>query len=263
MFRFLISALALQAGSAALAGAALPAEVRQLIVGVTDGWDAVEGRLQCFEKDEGLWRAVSPSFPILVGREGLAWGRGILGAEEEGRTKVERDGRAPAGVFRLGRIFGYDPGLPAEADYPYLQVTEADAWIDDPGLPDYNRHVRVNPAAPPPWFQSQRMRLGDPAFRWLIEVRHNADPPVPGAGSAIFLHTRRGPDRPTAGCTALAGDDLLWIIRWLRAPARPHFVLLPRAEHERLAAIWGLPAVAPLPAPEGTQSSLAPAGDGR
>ena len=36
------------------------------------------------------------------------------------------------------------------------------------------------------------MRSGDFAYHWLIEIRHNSDPPVPGAGSAIFFHIRRG-----------------------------------------------------------------------
>jgi L,D-peptidoglycan transpeptidase YkuD (ErfK/YbiS/YcfS/YnhG family) len=256
----LLAALVGCAPSIAPPPATLPSEARQLLVAVTNDWNSTEGRLQCFERRADGWRAVSPVFPILVGREGLAWGRGVLGADETGLHKVERDGRAPAGVFRIGTILGYDSALPDGADFPYHQVTAADAWVDDPENPLYNRHVRIDPSAPPPWFDAHRMRLGDPAFRWLIEVRHNSDPPVPGAGSAIFLHTRRGPDRPTAGCTALAQEDLLWIIRWLREPLRPHFVLLPLAEYERLAGSWRLPPAPVLPA---EPSSLDPAAAGR
>ena len=85
-------------------------------------------------------------------------------------------------------IYTYDPALPAGASYPFHTMTEADAWIDDPTLPHYNQHVAVDPQNPPPWFEKQKMRLNDPPHRWLIEIRHNADPPVPNAGSAIFFH---------------------------------------------------------------------------
>ena len=85
------------------------------------------------------------------------------------------------------------------------------------------------------------MRRGDPAYRWLIEVRHNSDPPRPGAGSAIFFHVRRGPDRVTAGCTTMSEGNLSAVVQWLKADARPHYILLPQAEYEILAPIWKLP----------------------
>jgi L,D-peptidoglycan transpeptidase YkuD (ErfK/YbiS/YcfS/YnhG family) len=87
------------------------------------------------------------------------------------------------------------------------------------------------------------MKLNDPAFRWRVEIRHNADPPVPGAGSAIFFHIRRGPDRHTAGCTTMTETDLVALIRWLRADRKPHYVLLPWAEYQRRQPQWKLPSV--------------------
>jgi L,D-peptidoglycan transpeptidase YkuD (ErfK/YbiS/YcfS/YnhG family) len=88
------------------------------------------------------------------------------------------------------------------------------------------------------------MRPGDFAYRWLIEIRHNSDPPVPGAGSAIFFHTRRGVTRPTAGCTTMAKEDLVRTITWLKAAARPCYALLPQAEYEQKWRSWNLPAPA-------------------
>ena len=93
----------------------------------------------------------------------------------------------------MGKIYTYDAVLPAGSDYPYHQVSAADAWVDDPGLPDYNRFVTIpDPDHPPAWFEKMKMRHGDFAYRWLVEIRHNADPPVANAGSAIFFHIRRG-----------------------------------------------------------------------
>ena len=51
-------------------------------------------------------------FESSMERAGLAWGRGVLGANEPGPQKTERDKRAPAGVFKIGKIYTYDPALP-------------------------------------------------------------------------------------------------------------------------------------------------------
>ena len=217
---------------------------KQLIVSIAPTWDSNTGRLQCFERSGSGWKAATPAWPVLYGKSGLAWGRGVLGAGEPGLKKAERDKRAPAGVFRIGTIYTYDFALPAGASYPFHTVTAADAWIDDVTHPNYNQHVVIDPKNPPPWFEKQRMRHGDFAYRWLVEIRHNADPPQPGAGSAIFFHIRRGVDRTTAGCTTMAEENLVKLIRFLRADARPHYALLPRGEYEVKWKAWGLPSPA-------------------
>ena len=212
-----------------------------MIVSIAPTWNSASGRLMCFERRGDRWIAATGSWPVLYGREGLAWGSGIKGQREPGVHKREGDGRAPAGIFRLGKIYGYAPRPPSGVQFPYHQVTERDAWIDDVQHPQYNRHVMVDPRNPPPWFDSQRMRLGDPAYRWLVEIRHNADPPVPGAGSAIFFHIRRGVNRPTSGCTTMAELDLLNLMRWLRHDGNPHYVLLPWPKYRERWSAWGLP----------------------
>lgn len=199
------------------------------------------GKAQLFERTAEGWKAKSDAFPVLYGSHGLAWGRGEKGEREPGTAKVEHDGRAPAGLFRIGTVYGYDATLPSGADYPYHQVTEADAWIDDPRSPNYNRHVTIDPSQPPEWFSRERMRTGDFAYRWLVEIRHNSDPPKPGAGSAIFFHIRRGVTRPTAGCTTMAEENLVRLIRWLRADKNPHYVLLPASEYRKKWKRWQLP----------------------
>ena len=98
-----------------------------------------------------------------------------------------------------------------------------------------------NPENPPPWFEKQKMRHNDFAYRWLIEVRHNSDPPAPGDGSAIFFHIRRGETRPTAGCTTMAENDLVRVIRWLRATRKPCYALLPTSEYDAKSKVWNLP----------------------
>ncbi|MGI8431385.1 MAG: L,D-transpeptidase family protein, partial [Chthoniobacterales bacterium] len=207
----------------------------------------LHGELSRFERDPGgAWQPVGAAIPVLFGKNGLAWGRGLAGQDEPGRKKQERDGRAPAGVFRIGTIYTYDAALPDGADFPFHQVTKADAWIDDVTSPDYNRFVTIDdPEHPPPWFAKEKMRHNDFAYRWLVEIRHNSDPPVPNDGSAIFFHIRRGPSRPTAGCTTMPQADLVRLITWLRAPRHPVYVLLPRAVYREKMKAWNLPSLAP------------------
>jgi L,D-peptidoglycan transpeptidase YkuD (ErfK/YbiS/YcfS/YnhG family) len=220
----------------------VPSDCQQLILGIAPGWDSNHGKVQLFERPRGgSWVAVSAPFPVLFGKNGIAWGTGLAGQDEPGLRKKERDGRAPAGVFKIGEVFGYEPSLPPGADYSYHQVTEADVWSDDPRSPNYNRHIVIDPSNPPDNYSHEKMRSGDFAYRWLVEIRHNSDPPVPGAGSAIFFHIRRGVNHPTTGCTTMAEQNLIRIITWLRVAQHPCYALLPAAEYEKKYRAWDLP----------------------
>jgi L,D-peptidoglycan transpeptidase YkuD (ErfK/YbiS/YcfS/YnhG family) len=221
----------------------VPADCTQLIVGIAPTWNSMHGQMKLFERSRsGAWMPVSTAFSVLFGKNGVAWGNGLAGQNETSLRKKERDGRAPAGVFRIGKIYTYDAQLPFGADYPFHQVTLADAWVDDVKSPDYNRFVTIgNLANPPPWFEKQKMRHNDFAYRWLVEIRHNSDPPIPGEGSAIFFHIRRGLNRPTSGCTTMAESDLVRLIAWLRAGRHPCYALLPVSEYEKKWRSWDLP----------------------
>jgi L,D-peptidoglycan transpeptidase YkuD (ErfK/YbiS/YcfS/YnhG family) len=225
----------------------VPTNCSQLIVATAADWNSMHGKMQLFDRAKDNWNPVSAPVPVLFGKNGLAWGSGIAGQDEPGLRKKERDGRAPAGIFAIGEVFGYDPKLPAGGDYPYHQVTEADVWSDDPRSPNYNRHIVIDPRNPPDNYTHEKMRSGDFAYHWLVEIRHNSDPPVPGAGSAIFFHIRRGVNRATTGCTTMAQPELVKIITWLRAARHPCYVLLPIDEYEKKWRRWD------LPAPEKTQ----------
>ena len=238
--RFLISLMAWLVASNAYA-AALPNDCAQLIVALAPDWNSVHGRLYLLEKGGDKWRAQAGPVPVLFGKNGLAWGSGIAGQDERGLRKHERDGRAPAGIFQIGEVFTYDPALPSGANYPFHQVTDADVWSDDPRSPNYNRHVVIDPRNPPDNYSHEKMRGGDFAYRWLVEIRHNSDPPVPGDGSAIFFHIRRGVNRPTTGCTTMAEPDLVRLVAWLRAPQNPCYALLTLADYLSKWRSWNLP----------------------
>jgi L,D-peptidoglycan transpeptidase YkuD (ErfK/YbiS/YcfS/YnhG family) len=74
---------------------------------------------------------------------------------------------------------------------------------------------------------------GDDLYKWGVVVRYN-EGAVPGDGSCIFLHVWRGPDSPTAGCTAMAEENLLSVLGWLERGAEFSLVQGTRAYLEGL-----------------------------
>ncbi len=73
---------------------------------------------------------------------------------------------------------------------------------------NYNRPVRLPYAA-----GHERLWRDDGIYDVIVVLGHNDDPPVPGRGSAVFLHVARSDYGPTAGCVALALVDLLTVLR--------------------------------------------------
>jgi len=47
----------------------------------------------------------------------------------------------------------------------------------------------------------------------VVVLGYNDDPPVPGKGSAIFMHIAREGYTGTAGCIALSLPDLLEVLK--------------------------------------------------
>ncbi len=147
-------------------------------------------------------------------------------------------------IFAISAVFGYagpDSALARRARLPYLAATADLKAIDDPASVHYNRIVDQS-AVTPDWASCEDMRRTDQRYEVGAVVGHNAEPPLPGAGSCIFLHVWAAPGVPTAGCTAMALADMSEIAGWLDGAAAPLLVQLPQAEYVRRAADWGLPA---------------------
>ena len=179
---------------------------------------------------------------VTLGRNGLAWGRGFH-PPVTGAGKREGDGRAPAGVFAITALFGCGEGgvlLSKAAGLPYHPARPELKCIDDPGSVHYNCIVDQSAVARD-WTTSEDMQRRDRRYEVGAVVAHNASPPVPGAGSCIFLHVWEAPGVPTAGCTAMALADMLEIALWLDAARAPLLVQLPEPELARRQAAWGLP----------------------
>lgn len=226
--------------------AAVPDDSRQVLVGVTDGWSDSHATLTLYERGaRGEWKVAMTAWPARVGREGLAWGRGLHTVPRNSRAGMKREGdmKAPAGVFGLGGVWGYGESVPRHPEMPYRQVTSRDLWIEDPESAHYNRHLVLPHEPKADWEKKGQMRLNDHAHSLKLFIEHNAPPDVePGAGSSIFFHIwRANGGRPTAGCTTMDEKKLAELIARLDPTRRPVFVLLPKAEYGQLREAWRLP----------------------
>jgi L,D-peptidoglycan transpeptidase YkuD (ErfK/YbiS/YcfS/YnhG family) len=220
--------------------AGLPDNTRQLILVESDDWTSPTGELQMLSKSTDGWHAVGAKIPVVLGRTGLAWGRGLQIDVDSGPQKYEGDGKAPAGVFRLGTAFGYAPQSPPEVRWPYRQAQDKDFFVDDPDSPNYNKWVTVESDASqprPPWKSAEKMKRSDSLYEWGIVVEQNEMPVEKGRGSAIFFHVWRREGVPTAGCTAMSEENLLSLLRWLNPNDDPLVIQVPRTEINRVKMI--------------------------
>jgi L,D-peptidoglycan transpeptidase YkuD (ErfK/YbiS/YcfS/YnhG family) len=138
------------------------------------------------------------AIPCTIGRSGAC-------AADE---KREGDGMTPLGVwpvrcvlFRAGRS-----APPSGMKLPWRWVGDNDGWSDDASDPAYNRPVRH-----PHGFSAERLVREDGLYDIIVVLGHNDVPPVPGAGSAIFLHCSAG-EKPTEGCVAIAAERLAVLV---------------------------------------------------
>lgn len=136
-----------------------------------------------------------------------ALGKGGMRPEAD---KREGDGATPLGRYPLRQVW-YRADRLAQAPQTRLSLRALkpeDGWCDDTGDPDhYNRHITLPYAG-----SHEKLWRQDHVYDVIVELGHNDDPPVPGMGSAIFMHVARPDYSGTEGCVALALADLLALL---------------------------------------------------
>jgi L,D-peptidoglycan transpeptidase YkuD (ErfK/YbiS/YcfS/YnhG family) len=122
--------------------------------------------------------------------------------------KREGDGATPLGRYALRQVWYRPDRVTApQTRLPVQALTPQDGWCDDPADPAYNRHVLLPHTA-----SHEKLWREDHVYDVIVVLGHNDDPPVPGMGSAIFLHLARPDYSGTEGCVALALPDLLALL---------------------------------------------------
>jgi D-alanyl-D-alanine dipeptidase len=223
----------------------LLAQAGQVLLVTTPGWDSSRGKLQRFERRGGVFEPVGTPYAVWVGKGGMAWRNddGAPPPPAAGPMKQEGDGRSPAGIMTIGAMWGYGPRPPEGVKLPYRESTDCDRCVDDPDHAEYGRLVRLaSPTEPVTWRSAEHLKLNTEHYRYLVVIHYNDLKPRKGAGSCIFLHVAPPPGGSTAGCTALAADDLLALLRWLDPGQHPALLQVPEPLLDTVRAAWTLPA---------------------
>ena len=155
------------------------------------------------EGQAGLLHAGDRTIPCSIGRGGLI----AAGDKREG------DGATPIGLWPVrGVLLRPDRvALRKGLKLPWRWIRPDDGWSDGVNDPAYNSPVR-HPHA----YSAERLWREDGLYDVVVVLGHNDAPPVPGAGSAIFLHCWRD-GATTEGCVAIAKDEMLRLLPNLAA----------------------------------------------
>ena len=223
----------------------VPESSRQLIAVITPSWTASKGIMQRHERSSANtdWVAVDSEVPVILGRNGLGWGRGLHRIPEDSNPiKREGDGKSPAGAFRLGEAFGF-PTIEemGELKILYRPVTDYLECVDDVASQYYNQLMENNTIDNVDWESSERIHRSPNAYHYSVVVEHNTTDTRKGAGSCIFLHCVSLTGDSTAGCTTMDRSEMEKVIKWLDADADPLLVQLSLPVYRRLQQDWKLP----------------------
>ncbi len=141
-----------------------------------------------------LLTAFDREIPCAIGRSGAC----------DAAAKREGDGCTPRGTFALcTALLRPDRVAVPATTFPWRWLRPDDGWSDDPADPAYNRPVRhPHPAS------AEALWRDDGAYDIILVIGWNDAPPLPGRGSAIFLHCSEPGGTATAGCVAIDRADL-------------------------------------------------------
>jgi len=144
--------------------------------------------------------------------------RASIGRSGATHEKREGDGASPIGIWPMRRLFFRPDRVTPKTVLPLREIRPEDGWCDDPARPEYNRLVRLPFAG-----SHETMWMDSGLYDLVVELGYNDDPPIAGKGSAIFLHVIRPDHGATAGCLALARDDLLQVLAEIGPAAAVEF----------------------------------------
>lgn len=220
-------------------------ESLQAVVVTTKDWSAIKGAAQIYEREnkDAKWKAVGERFPIVVGKNGLAWSDGLneLPSDTGGRLlmKTEGDGKSPAGIFSLTSAFGTAEKSVA-VKLPYTKLAEYTECVDDVKSSHYNKIVNRMQVGAFDWKSSEKMAEITPQYDLGVFVEHNFEKQK-GAGSCIFLHIWRDAETGTAGCTAMDRKNVETVLTKLDPQKNPVLIQLPEDAYKKFQKQWKLP----------------------
>ena len=206
----------------------------RLVLVETQDFHSSDATISTYERQlpDGAWREVGVAAPAKIGRAGLGWGYTFRHLAQAGEPlKREGDKRAPAGIFALSRPFGF--GSSRLMNYMQLERGRH-VCVDDVGSTHYSRIVNLGTAG-----------VGTSGERmWAVDLYRKGiliDYPTSRAakaGSCIFVHLWRRPDKSTVGCVAASEPTVDRLQEWANDPKdRTVIAIVPSTARERLPGL--------------------------
>ncbi len=181
----------------------------QAITVVAPSMGSTTATLQAWQKSGSQWLRHGPAIPAHLGSQGLT------------THMSESVSATPTGSYTLSQAFGHNPN--PGTSLPYTATTPADWWISQSG-PLYNTRQRcASKCSFAQGAPNEHLYYETPYYNYAVVIDYNTIHPVPGAGSAIFLHVTDG--NPTAGCVAIPQANLVSILQWLTPAAHPRILI--------------------------------------
>ncbi|MEA1983150.1 MAG: L,D-transpeptidase family protein, partial [Campylobacterota bacterium] len=191
---------------------------QQIVLVVADDFNSSRANLEFYEDTKLLL-----STEVMLGTNGLGWGIGEheFTMKKTEPLKYEGDKKAPAGIFKLSAIFGYNFGK--NTKLPYLHTSKNLICVDDSNDNFYNHIIEKRREVKSFEFMKRR----DHQYKYGIVVGHNKEGEF-RRGSCIFLHILKDVNATTAGCSAMKESDILSIINTLDREKNPLLIQIPK-----------------------------------
>ena len=160
------------------------------------------------------------SLRLKVGKLDLLCRIGVHGTAPmaDGR---EGDAKTPLGEYRLRfGLFRADRLPCPQSNLTFRAMREDDGWCDAPEDPAYNRFIRLPYPAKGQEVSHEKLWREDGAYDVVLVMSHNDNPPEPDLGSAVFIHVAQPDDRKTMGCVALAPEEMVQLLPYLKTGMR-------------------------------------------
>jgi L,D-peptidoglycan transpeptidase YkuD (ErfK/YbiS/YcfS/YnhG family) len=186
---------------------------KQVISVTATGYGTSLATFQAFTKTPSGWVRTFGPWTSHVGRKGFA----PPGQKRQG------DLRTPTGAYGFTYMFGVNANPGVKYSYRVID-SSAIVWNNDENSANYNQWVDTRTGAdagtsPEPMYNI-------PPYYYGAVIAYNM-PPLPGIGSAIFLHQNSKSNGSTAGCVSLPQAQLLQVLRWMDPAAAPVIVMGP------------------------------------
>jgi L,D-peptidoglycan transpeptidase YkuD (ErfK/YbiS/YcfS/YnhG family) len=198
----------------------------QILLVVSKDFNTSKASLECYEDGKKVFDTIE----VNIGTNGLGWGLGetVLEQKESEPHKREGDKKAPAGVFKLTKIFGYE--MDKSFHMPYIHSSKELICVDDVNSSFYNQLIYMPEVAPQSF---EFMRREDAQYELGVVIEHNKEG-IKGNGSCIFMHVKKAEESSTAGCTAMHLEEIKKVTSWLDAEKNPTLIQIPKSSAKEI-----------------------------